>query len=318
MLDRPRPDLWEARIPGQVFVVEQHAEPISDGPGLVFSPLIPDMHHFNNRGGRTLPLLHPDGSANLAPGLLRALAARLDHPVTAEDLLAYVAAVVGHPAFTRTFADELTTPGIRVPLTTDAGLWARAVGLGEQVLWLHTYGERFTGPDRPTAVVRCPQGDPRQPLALTAIGAMPEVMTYDADNRVLTLGQNADAGTFGPVAPEVWEYAVGGRNVLKSWFNYRKAVPGGKKTSPLDHIHVDTWDPDWTTELIDLLTVLTRLVELEPTQAELLADVLTGPVHTMDDLRTAGVRWPTAARDRRPRRDFSTTEPTTDQETLDL
>ena len=82
--------------------------------------------------------------------------------------------------------------------------------------------------------------------------------------------------------------------------NYRKTEPGGKKTSPLDHVHVDAWDPDWTTEFIDLLTVLTRLVDLEPAQADTLARVLAGPILTMADLAKAGVRWPTTTKDRKP------------------
>jgi len=303
-LDRPRPELWEARIPGQVFVVEQHAEAIEDGPGLVFSALIPDMHLFNNRGGRTLPYLNPDGSPNLAPGLVTALSQSLGHPVAAADVLAYVAGVVSHPTFTRTFADELTTPGIRIPLTTDPGLWAQAVALGEQVIWLHTYGEEFVSAGRPACSVRYPTGDPRQPMSLTAITAMPTAMTYETERAVILLG----SGELGPVSPAVWEYAVGGKNVLKSWINYRKAVPGGKKTSPLDYMHVEAWDPDWTTELIDLLTVLTRLVELEDAQADLLGRVVAGPIHSMESLRAAGVRWPSTAAERKPRRSLGNTD----------
>ena len=45
-------------------------------------------------------------------------------------MLAYIAAIVAHPAYTQTFADELTTPGIRVPFTTDPELWTEAVRLG--------------------------------------------------------------------------------------------------------------------------------------------------------------------------------------------
>jgi hypothetical protein len=301
VMDMPRRDLWEARVPGQVFVSELHTETIGNGPGLAFTALIPDFHYFKGSGGgRTLPFLHPDGTPNLAPGLVRALSATLDDDVTARDVLAYVAGVVAHPAFTRTFADELTTPGIRVPLTTDPALWAEAIALGEQVVWLHTYGGAFTGPDRPPANVRYPKGDARQPISLTPISGMPEVMTYDPTNAVVALGD----GEFGPVTPQVWEYAVGGRNVLKSWFNYRKKVPGGKKTSLLDDIHVDVWDPGWTTEFIDLLTVLARLVELEPAQADVLERTLAAPLLTMDELRAAGVRWPTAVGDRKPHRGF--------------
>jgi hypothetical protein len=43
----------------------------------------------------------------------------------AEDLLAYVAGVAAHPAYTDGFVDELTTPGIRIPMTTDATLFQR-------------------------------------------------------------------------------------------------------------------------------------------------------------------------------------------------
>lgn len=99
----------------------------------------------------------------------------------------------------------------------------------------------------------------------------------------------------------VWSYSVGGRNVIKSWFNYRKATPGGKKTSPLDDVHVSEWDADWTTEFIDLLTVLTRLVLLEAEQATLLKRIVRGPVLSKDALADLGVRWPQSAKDQKPR-----------------
>src|SRR5680860_323086 len=89
----------------------------------VLSSLITDMHHFNNRGGHNLPMLHPDGSVNLAPGLIPALSGTLGKPTQSDEIVAFVAACVAHPAFTQHFADELTTPGIRVPITGDAALW---------------------------------------------------------------------------------------------------------------------------------------------------------------------------------------------------
>ncbi|HET9653903.1 MAG TPA: type ISP restriction/modification enzyme, partial [Kineosporiaceae bacterium] len=317
LMDMPRRDLWAARIDGQVFVVEQHSKPISDGPGLVFSGLIPDFDHFKGSGGgRTLPLLHPDGTANLAKGLAKQLGTALERPVSPADVLAYVAGLVSHPGYTKTFADELTTPGIRVPLTGDADLWEQTVAVGEQVIWLHTYGATFTARDRPKGNIRYPAGTLTQPLSLTAITGMPEALTYDQAREVLLIGD----GEFGPVRREVWEYSVGGKNVLKSWFNYRKQDPGGRRTSPLDRIHPTTWDPDWTIEAIDLLTVLTRLTELEPAQAELLSKVLTGPVLTAADLGASGVRWPTGTADRKPRYPISAPshDQSGDQPTLDI
>ena len=82
-------------MPGQVFVIEQHMQQISDGPGIVVFALIPDFHYFNARGGRTLPFLYPDKTPNLAPGLrATALTRALDHEVTAPAVLAYIAGVV--------------------------------------------------------------------------------------------------------------------------------------------------------------------------------------------------------------------------------
>ncbi|MFC9289140.1 type ISP restriction/modification enzyme [Streptomyces sp. NPDC057052] len=298
VMDMPRRDLWAARIPGQVFVVEQHRKVIRSGPGVVFSALIPDFDHFKgSEGGRTLPFLHPDCTPNLAPGLTTALTGLFDAKVAPEEVLAYVAGVVAHPAFTKTFADELTTPGIRIPITTDAELWTKAVGLGRQMLWLHTYGQCFTGEGRPADGVRLPAGDPQRLLCQKPVTALPEALFYVEDRQTIVMGD----GEFGPVPRQVWDYAVGGRNVIKSWFDYRKKEPGGRRSSPLDDVNATAWDPDWTGEFLDLLSVLTRLVDLEPRQAETLAFILTGGVVTLDDLAATGVRWPQGTADRKPR-----------------
>jgi len=135
---------------------------------------------------------------------------------------------------------------------------------------------------------------------------MPESITYDADRCALAVG----GGEFAPVRHEVTDYAVGGRKIFKSWFDYRKKDPGGRRPSPLDRLYPTAWDPDWTTEAIDLLTVLTRLVELEPGQADVLARVLAGDLLTIDDLRAAGTRWPVNRQDRKPRFSYTSLRPT--------
>ena len=303
LLHRESPTLWAARSPGQVFVIEQSAHPISSGPGVVFTALIPDMHHFNNRGGRALAMHHPEGSPNVAPGLLAALerAGLSDEPIPVDDLVAYLAAVVAHPGFTTTFVDELTTPGVRVPLTGDADHWKEAILVGREVVWLQTYGDAFVdeAAERPAGNVRFPPDDPRQPLARTPVGGMPTRIAYDLKTETLSLA----SGTWSPVRPEVWDYEVGGRNIIESWFNYRKAVPGGRRTkttSPLAYLHTETWPTAWTVELIELLTVLTRLVELEGRQGDLLSRILAGPLLTKSALSEVDVQWPASPADRSP------------------
>lgn len=307
VIHRPSPDVWAAFSGRQVFTSEQHSKPLSDGPALTFASLIPDMDHFKgSEGGRTLPLLHPDGTPNLAPGLLEGLAAEASIHADHEDLLAYVAGVVAHPAFTSTFVDELTTPGVRVPITRDSSLWARAVELGREVIWLHTYAERYTdqAAGREASNVRSGWPMEAQPKSLEAVTTMPVKVQYDGvQGHVVFTNDDGDRnGAWGPVSREVFDYTVGGMNVIGSWFKYRKKNPGGKKTSPLDEIHVDEWPIEWTREFTELLTVLTRLVSLEPAQAELLEQILGGELITRDELAEAGVKWPETRDDRKPRR----------------
>ncbi|WP_217364452.1 type ISP restriction/modification enzyme [Streptomyces spongiicola] len=303
VLDFPRPDLWESLQPGQIFLNQQSSHEISGGPALAATALVPDTHHFNGRGGRVHPVLHPDGSANVPTGLLRYLAAALgldDVPV--HDLAAYAVAVAGHGAFTEHFAEELLTPGVRLPLTRDPELWSEAVGAGREFLWAATYGEAGTPPGGPPADgdgVGFPPGDPRQVRYETGIGsAVPDTLGYDAETGTLHVGP----GTFTGVPPEVWDYEVGGMHVIRKWFGYRKASPTSRKTSPLDDMHVTAWPREWTEELIDLLSVLRRLVDLAPAQQALTTRIVGSPVITVAELTSAGVLPPQPGATRARRR----------------
>lgn len=312
LIDFARSDLWAAEPqPGQLYLTEQHSQPISSGPAVVFSTLIPDMDHFKgSEGGRILPLLHPDGSPNLAPGLLAYLSHMLNQPVAALDVAAYIAAVTAHPAFTAHFTDELATPGVRVPLTADVELWHEAVALGREVIWAATYGQACADPKagRPEGSIAFTPDDPRRSKNLTPIGeGLPDKLAYtDRENGegVLHVGQ----GTFGPVTPRMWAYKVGGMDVLRKWFSYRKANPGGKKTSPLDDIHLDSWPREWISELNEVLTALRRLTDLEPAQADLLDRILASPILTTKQLTTHGVQFPQGPKDRKPRRGLASVD----------
>ncbi|WP_199719072.1 type ISP restriction/modification enzyme, partial [Cryobacterium melibiosiphilum] len=240
LIHRARDGLWAAAaVPNQVYVVEQHSVSISDGPALLFSAHMPDFHHFNNRGGRTLPFLNPDGTPNFAPGLSTALTGKLNARVEAEDILAYLAAVTAHPAFTQTFAVELETPGIRIPITADEVIWTKAVSIGRQVLWAQTFAQAFVDhPNgRPAHKLAYERGDSRRVSCLAPVSELPDGMVYDEEEQEIVLGN----GRFGPVPRAVVEYEVGGRNVLRSWVAYRTKEPAGKRTSPLDDVNPGSW-----------------------------------------------------------------------------
>lgn len=292
LIHRAREGLWAAGlVSGQVFIIEQHVHSFSGGPGLLFSGWIPDNHHFNNRGGRTLPFLHPDGTANLTAGLVSALTSKLGGPVEPTDVLAYIAAVTAHPGFTEDFANELETPGLRVPLTANYDLWAEAVELGKDVLSAQTFG-RFDDSN-----VAYDKEDPRRVTIRDRVRELPDGVVFDASAEEIIIG----GGRFGPVSQKVFDYTVGGRNVLKSWVGYRASEPAGKRTSPLDDVNPTAWDREWTRDLIEVLSVLSRIVALEEHQAELLRRVAAAPIFTRSELEDSGVSWPKDDRDRKPR-----------------
>ena len=291
--DRPRPDLWRVRSSTQIYAVTQDTQPLTAGPGAVFSAWIPDMDHFmGHHGSQVLPLYRDAAGQvpNVAPGLRETIADRAHVAVpTAEDLLAYVACVVAHSGYTSRFRNELRNPGVRVPLTADPALWTEAVEAGRQLLWLHSYGERFVdrSADRPPGSPRLPSG--QQPMIIQAIpgesGRMPENISYDPGTETLYVGE----GQIRPVSPRVWEYEISGMKVVRKWFGYRKQNPGGRRSSPLDAVVPDRWPASFTTELLELLNVLGLCVELEPIQEHILDRIRQHPVITIADLTQARV-----------------------------
>jgi hypothetical protein len=208
---------------------------------------------------------------------------------------AYLAAVASHPAYTARFAPDLVQPGLRIPLTGDAALFAEAVRLGRKVIWLHTFGERFAAPSeaRLAGPPRLPPGmGPRIPAEgaiPTDSDRMPDSISYDPAKRRLWVGK----GHIDNVPPEVWGYEVSGKEVLTQWFSYRRRtrsrpmIGNRPPPSPLGDIQPDAWLAEYTTELLNVLNVLGRLIALESAQTNLLARICAGPLLTADELCAA-------------------------------
>jgi predicted helicase len=299
LINQPNPELWRVRSERQIFITAFVEESPTNGPAVTVTGIIPDLHHYKGSfGGRVFPLWRDSSAsvANTPPKLLPILTGRLGRVVCAEEFAAYVVAVAAHPAFTARFQDDLSTPGLRIPITGDVATFGEAVGVGRMVVWLHTFGERMTDPEdgRPPQPPRLPKT--RMPY-VSAAGAipqepsmMPDAIDYDATTKRLRIG----SGFVENVEPAVWTYEVSGKQVLLQWFSYRKKnrerpiIGDRRPPSPLGNIQPDHWLPEYTTELINVLAVLTWLVELEPRQAALLDRICEGPTITADELRAAG------------------------------
>lgn len=293
LLDRAATDLWRAAGPDQLFIIEQHQQPLKSGPALLVSALVPDMHCFNNNGGRVYPVWHADGSPNFAPGFLEHLANSYGLPtISVEDVVAYTAGVAAHPAFTSTFTDELNSPGVRIPWTADREVWNSVVEVGRRVIWAATFGERCVDPGagRPGGATRLRQSTHPQVQYAAAVDpdSLPERLEFDAERQALIVG----AGLFLGVDERMRQYDVGGRRVLDAWLAARSRQPHGRVGSPLDRLRPESWLPTWSIELAEILSVLRLLTAEEAGQAELLDRVLDGPTIDVAELTRRGVLDP--------------------------
>jgi hypothetical protein len=294
VIDAARPELWRVADGQQVFVLEQAQQPELPEPALAFTALLPDGRSPAGRPSLIRPLFRQPGGLepNLAPGLTRWLSTALEVEVTPPDVLAWIAAAA--------------RPGRRgcvVPLPDGPEVWRQGLALGARSLWLHTRGARFADPaaGRDGARLRLPGGS--RPYVRSPLPAVPpaEGPRFDPQERVLHIGE----GQVSPVSEAAWQLTAGGAPVLEQWYAERAtaAAPG-----TLEALCPPVWTRAVTSELLELISVLTLLAELRTELAafgERLA-VSSGPAGSAGsalpgaaELRAAGVLPVPAAR-RRP------------------
>ena len=280
--DFVRPTLWHAHGPRQVYLTSLLTGVLGEGPAAIVSAEVPDLHHFRGSfGGKDAVPLWRDRDAtepNVTAGLLDLLTTTYGDAVSADDLFAYAYALLVTPTYAARFAEELTIPGPRLPLTKRPDLFRRGATLGRGLIHLHTYGERFADADGRRGV---PQGRARSltGVPLTPDG-YPDGFAYDAGTETLRVG----AGEIGPIDHRVWDYAVSGLHVVRSWLAYRMADRAGRSSSPLDEIRPAAWSAQLTRELLELLWAIEATVASEPALAELLAEVVASPLFSATDL----------------------------------
>ncbi|MGW0827788.1 type ISP restriction/modification enzyme [Streptomyces sp. NPDC002845] len=258
LIDAARPELWRVADQRQTFVVEQTVPPESSGPVLLASSVLPLPPPHGPRPGRVRPLYRRPGALepNLAPGLSDHLAERLGDSPGAADVLAWTL-TVARPG----------PQGIEVPLTADPELWSHGVESGHRMLrLLRRDGER----------PKLPGG--RRPYVRAPLPARPLDLLYDREEEALLIGE----GRISPVPAEAWDFHIGGVRVLEAWFA-RRTEPAEPGT--LEAVRPASWPQAWTSELLELITVLALVAELRARQAELTIET---PI-TAGELREAGV-----------------------------
>jgi hypothetical protein len=132
----------------------------------------------------------------------------------------------------------------------------------------------------------------RRPYVRAPLPPRPVEPGYDRDEETLYL----DGGRIAPVAPEAWDFRVSGVQVLQLWLTRRMPPPappqgagsgGGPGPGTLAALGPGLWPQSWTSELLELITVLTLLAGLGGRQAEL-ARALRSPIGAAE-LREEGI-----------------------------
>ena len=215
VINQPNPKLWEIRSGHQVYLTALARTSPKNGPALTVTGAIPDLDHYNGRGGRIFPLW-ADASAsisNVRPKLLSFLSSRWEKEVGPDALAAYVVAVAAHPAFTKRFRTDLATPELHIPLTADRSIFEDAVRIGRRVIWLQTFGDRMVDPSdgRPGGPPRMPHDRaptiPKDGAVPQDESGMPDSIDYDASKKRLLVGK----GFVENIESAVWKYEVSGQ-----------------------------------------------------------------------------------------------------------
>ena len=181
--DFMRPGLWRSHSEEQVYMTSLLTAVLGHGPATVASAELPDLHYFCGRGAKDVIPLWRDAEAtqpNLAAGLFETLRVAYGTAVSARGLFEYAYGILAQPAYVEMFWDKLGVPRPRLPITKDPELFHRVAQHGRRLIYLHTYGERFEGPDDDGSV---PQGAARCTKAVS-LERYPKSFSYDPTTQV--------------------------------------------------------------------------------------------------------------------------------------
>ncbi|MFZ5449970.1 MAG: type ISP restriction/modification enzyme [Thermodesulfobacteriota bacterium] len=209
-LDRPRPTLqscWGSNNLSLASLQYRHGQ----GPVAFLQSVLPNRHVYGGHGAHIFPLWNRDAGIwtthNFHPALLENLTAHWGREVTPEELFAYCYGVLGWEGYSLHFARELARSFPRVPFPRDYGLFQEGRELGQRLVNLHSFRERYPGDGS---------------LTIQGTATTIKQSDYDPQSRRLSL---AVATYAAPVSPEAWGYVVSGYEVLRQWVKRRIGLP---------------------------------------------------------------------------------------------
>jgi len=144
--------------------------------------------------------------ANLAPAFTQALAERIGHAATPEETFHYIYALLHSPTYRTRYSEFLKRDFPRLPLPPTARAFHDAAAVGEALVGAHLL---------------------QLPAVLSHAPSFPHTGTNGVDKRRADKRYKDgkiflnDTQTFEPVAPDVWEYRIGGYQPAAKWLDDR-------------------------------------------------------------------------------------------------
>ena len=230
----PRPEVMRHMLTGENLGLITRRQQIPDKECTYFffvaNKIISDgVIRSDNRGSESpfplylypsaesLEMFHQSRQPNLADGLLPQLSAAYGFNPSPEDVLAYIYAILYSPTYRETYAQELRTDFPRIPFATDGDIFRQMADLGRQLINLHL----LRNPSNTAGVKYQGQGSD----TITKV-------RYDANSGRVYI--NADK-YFEGITLEMWEYRIGGYQVLEKYLKDRK---GRQMNDLVRYIHI--------------------------------------------------------------------------------
>lgn len=134
-----------------------------------------------------------------------------------EDILAYIYAVLYSPTYRQNFTNELKIDFPRIPFTKEAEIFKEMAELGKELIDLHLLRKI---PDEPKIKYEGHGDD------------MVEFVKYDPESGRVFINKNK---YFVGITTEMWEYMIGGYQVLQKYLKDRK---GRRLENPIRYINI--------------------------------------------------------------------------------
>ncbi len=262
-IDRPRPRLQKIWGSDNIALTTLSSSRPGAGPVVFLHRYLPDICAFRGSyTSRVFPLWDksregegvqglPEVEHNLNADILDALSSIWDQQIVPIEVFAYCYAVLSAPSYSVHFSRDLARSSPKVPFPLTCQSYKDGVRLGEKLLNIHSFQQLYPADGS---------------LQLHGLPQHIEFVEYSAVEQRLSFASGAWVE---PVTPKAWLYSVSGYEVLRRWMARRREVP---------------FDMEIRKELLDIIWVIERTVELSSELDDFLSRLIEGKTLTTIEL----------------------------------